>query len=103
MGDGVTDDFFKLRSAHEFANSAKRYTVCADAGKTYYIHETRVNGTGDSPKTITIKTNVNWTGAQFIIDDTDIASNDGTKRYYYHVFLIDSDYASVTASAEIVS
>ena len=95
VGDGITDDFFAIKAAHEAANSAKRYTVYADEGKTYYIHETRKNGTG-TPTTIVIKTNTVWTGARFIIDDSDISTFDGTDRATKHIFEILPDTTKQT-------
>ena len=94
-GDGVTDDFFAIKAAHDFANASGR-TVKAEAGKKYRIHETRVDGTGDSPETITIKTNVDWCGAEIIIDDTDIKVSDGTRRSNNNIFNIVSDYEDTT-------
>ena len=94
-GDGVTDDFFAIKAAHDFANASGR-TVKAAAGKKYRIHETRVDVTGDSPETIRIKTNVDWGGAEFIIDDTDIKVRDGTRRTNCNIFSIVSDYEDTT-------
>ena len=62
VGDGVTDDMPAIAKAHEEANRCCK-PVRAKAGATYYI----------SPKALTavIQTNVDWTGAKFIIDDVD--------------------------------
>lgn len=62
VGDGVTDDMPAIAKAHAEANKCNK-PVRAKAGATYYI----------SPKALTavIKTNVDWTGAKFIIDDVD--------------------------------
>ena len=93
-GDGKVDDFFALKAAHDFANISGQ-TVKADSGKIYYIHETRVNGTG-TPQTISIQTNVIWTGAKFIIDDTDISTFDGTGRASASIFAIKQSTATKT-------
>ncbi len=80
VGDGVTDDFDALKSAHEYANE-HNVPVKAESGKKYYI----------PPKedSITVKTDVDWTGAEFIIDDKS-ASKD-SKVWWYSVFNVRSD------------
>lgn len=65
-GDGVTNDFRAMKAAHDFANE-KGFTVKAAAGKTYYISDTRIDGSVESVK---IRTDVIWSGAEFIIDDS---------------------------------
>ena len=64
-GDGYTDDFEEILAAHEYANEFG-HTVNADKGAHYYI------GTEyqKTLKVIPIKTDVNWTGANFTIDDS---------------------------------
>ena len=61
VGDGKTNDFEAIYNAHKTANIGGQ-TVKATAGKTYYIGST-------SGEVAYIKTNVDWTGASFIIDD----------------------------------
>ena len=63
VGDGVTCDFDAIIATHEAANE-KGASVSADAGATYYI--------GNAQKTAVIKTDTDWSGANFIIDDSDI-------------------------------
>ncbi len=65
-GDGKTNDFFAIKAAHDYANE-NGFTVKAVAGKTYYISETRKDGVAEAA---IIKTDVVWTGAEFIIDDS---------------------------------
>ena len=93
-GDGISDDFLAIKAAHDFANISGQ-TVKAEAGKKYRIHETRVNGTG-AVQYISIKTNVDWCGAEIIVDDTDISTKDGTKRSSNHVIKVESDYLNTT-------
>ena len=64
-GDGYTDDFEEILAAHEYANKYG-HTVNANKGYTYYF------GTEyqKTMKVIPIMTDVNWTGANFIIDDS---------------------------------
>ena len=69
VGDGVTDDFVAIYKAHEYANENK-LPVKGTPGKTYYIHDTSF-GT-DTIHVAVIKTDVDWCGANFIIDDTDL-------------------------------
>ncbi len=80
VGNGKTDDFDAIKSAHEYANK-NNVPVKAESGKKYYI----------PPKEdcITVKTDVDWTGAEFIIDAKS-ASKD-SKVWWYPVFNVQSD------------
>ncbi len=62
IGDGETDDFNALYAAHGYANE-KALPVKATEGAVYYIGESSVG------RHIDIKTDTDWTGAKFIIDD----------------------------------
>jgi len=88
VGDGVTEDFAAIYAAHEYANK-NGLPVVTDDSKTYYIHETRIDG---EVKVASIKTDVNWGSSKFIIDDTDIGYYDGSNRAKYYIFKIESDY-----------
>ena len=59
VGDGVTDDGPAIFNAHTYANENK-LPVCANGSKTYFISKV---------SKIPIKTNTNWNGAHFIIDE----------------------------------
>ena len=59
----MTDDFGAIMKTHIYANENK-LNVFADSGGKYYI------GALSLGKTAVIKTNTDWTGAEFIIDDT---------------------------------
>ena len=96
VGNGVTDDFFAIKAAHDFANASGK-TVKAEKGKTYYIHETRDDS--GTAQTVTIRTNVDWGGAEFIIDDTDVSVIDGTGRNK-NIFNIASDYENTVIDDE---
>lgn len=63
VGDGITDDYEAIKAAHDEANRTGQMVV-AEEGKTYYL--------GQHQTPISIKTDVDWTGATFIIDDSDI-------------------------------
>jgi hypothetical protein len=90
-GDGVTDDFFAIKAAHDYANE-NGLAVKANDAATYYIHETRVDG---EPQSAVIKTDTDWGEANFIIDDTDISLFKDASTYPLHkanIFKIVSDY-----------
>jgi len=65
-GNGKTDDFDAIVATHEAANAAGK-KVRATPGAVYYI--------GGARKTARIRTDTDWTGAEFIIDDTKVAHN----------------------------
>ena len=92
VGDGVTDDFAAIVKAHDFANE-NALPVVIDDGRTYYIHDTLIDG---EVKSAIIRTDVSWGSASFIIDDTDIDYYDGTKRASSYIFSIESDYKKET-------
>lgn len=80
-GDGVTDDFEAIKATHEYANE-HGCPVKADVGDRYYI--------GAHRDTVVIKTDTDWTDAEFIIDDSNVTVND---RGYY-VFEVAPDQES---------
>ena len=61
VGDGVTDDFEAIAKAHAYANE-NALTVVAKCGATYYIGAKLV-------REIPIKCDVDFCGANFIVDD----------------------------------
>ena len=71
-GDGVTNDFEAIRRTHEYANSMG-YSVAAESGATYYIGTT-------GGKSAVIKTDTDWSGATFYIDDTCFEVTNTTER-----------------------
>ncbi len=73
VGDGKTDDFDAIIAAHAFANECG-LPVKADAGKTFYI--------GSSGKSAEIKTDTDFTGASFIIDDRTVPVADRGKAVF---------------------
>ena len=76
-GDGVTNDFFAMKKAHEYANEMG-LPVKADGDKTYYIGETTDDFGVCTP--ITVKTDTDFGGATIIIDDTKLLSKKDGKR-----------------------
>jgi len=94
LGDGRTDDFEAILRAHELANISGQ-TVMATPGKTYYIKNTRVGG---AVRTVPVKTDVVWTGAKFIIDDTEVSVHRADKGYGMGgaIFTVTSDYPKKT-------
>lgn len=59
IGDGVADDSFAIKKAHEYANE-HGLPIKANASNTYYVKENT---------NIPVKTNVDFNGATIIIDD----------------------------------
>ena len=97
-GDGLADDFLAIKKAHDFANISGQ-TVKATPNKTYRIYDTRING---FVSTISVKTNVDWTGANFIIDDSNLSTFSGPKLYSKHIFTIESDYEDYTITDSFI-
>ena len=69
VGDGIANDFAAIYKTHEYANE-NHLTVKGTKGKTYYIGDTSL-GT-DNVYSAQIRTNVDWCGAHFIIDDSNL-------------------------------
>ena len=87
VGDGVTDDFFAIKAAHDRANS-DGHTVHADPDAVYYL------GVGSGINTISIRTDTYWHGCKFIFDDHEIAP--GSAEYRTPIFSIDSAYTTTS-------
>ena len=83
VGDGVTDDFEAICAAHAYANEGGQ-KVYAEKGATYYI--------GDHTTTAVIRTDTDWTGASFILDDSVVPPEHRGNQ----VFQIASDYGALT-------
>ena len=66
VGDGVTDDFFAIKAAHDDAN-ANKLIVHASPNATYYI------GNANGSISIEVKTSTYWHGCSFIFDDETVA------------------------------
>jgi len=79
VGDGVTDDFDAIVATHAYANE-RGLPVFADEGATYYI--------GESSKCAVIRTNTTWTGATFIVDDSNLVPHQSKINI---LFLVDGD------------
>ncbi len=75
VGDGITEDFAAIYKAHEYANE-NGLSVKAREGAHYYIRDIRIDGVGQSA---VIKTDVDWTGASFTIDDRDFSIKPGSE------------------------
>jgi hypothetical protein len=74
-GDGKTDDINAIAATHAFANE-NNLTVKAGERATYYI--------SGKNRTAVIRTNTDFGGAAFIIDDTEVENRNA------HVFLVSS-------------
>ena len=77
IGDGVTNDFYAIKKAHEAANELN-VPVYAEEGKTYLMSTTADNN-GNS-YTIPIKTNTDWRGCKFIFDSTNVCYEAGSNK-----------------------
>ncbi len=92
VGDGVANDFFAIRAAHEYANE-NGLPVVAECGKLYRLANMEENGVA---RTIPIKTDTDWRGAVLIFDDRDITWVEGqNKNHNTFVFTVESDYPLV--------
>ncbi len=98
VGDGVANDFEAICRAHDHANE-NGLTVKADDTKTYRISDTRING---NERAAVIRTNVIWGDAHFIIDDSEISGDDGTKMMDFNIFEIMSDYEPTVIEDEAI-
>ena len=99
VGDGVTNDFFAIKAAHEYANE-KGLPVRAGAQKTYLVSETEVDGVA-SP--IIVKTSTNFCGSTVVIDDTDVCWEPGNnKKSNVRIFSIESNYSVVEVEKEYI-
>lgn len=76
VGDGKTDDFEAIKATHEYANE-HHVAVKADKGAKYYI--------GAVEDHADVKTNVDWSGAEFIIDDK---SAEPDSRVWWHALFL---------------
>ena len=72
VGDGATNDFNAIKAAHDYANE-NGIDVKADKDKVYYIGRTY-------GECITVKTNTDWCGASFVIDDTVFNVEDADRK-----------------------
>ena len=91
VGDGTTNDYEKIKAAHDFANkefieNGKKVIVKANKDKTYYI--------GVANDYIDVVTDVDWNNAKFILDDYIDSNNDGENDVYgpRHIFRIVSPF-----------
>lgn len=89
--NGTTDAFEAIKACHEYANEWG-HTVKAKSSSTFYI------GSGHGSDTIHIKTDVDWGGCKFIIDDYEITS-DSVERQT-QIFSIVPDGARYTEVAD---
>ena len=87
-GDGVRNDQEAICKAHEHANE-HHLAVRAKRGAVYYI--------GGEDMTAVIRTDTDWTGARFIIDDRQVQNRNA------HVFRIESDYPSFPLELQSLS
>ncbi len=111
VGDGKTDDFFAIKRAHEAVNvTGQKLIAEGTGGKTFYIGKTwidgkTVNGVVDCDRSgkayagqsISIKTDMDFADATFIIDDT-IEGIHPNSRRAKHIFCVDAEIEVITLS-----
>ena len=90
VGDGKTNDIAAIIAAHDYAN-ANGLEVRGDAGATYYI--------GAADAGAVVRTNVDWTGCSFLIDDSIV----GIDKRTVNIFNVRSTLAQVTLGGKISS
>ena len=105
-GDGYTDDFFAIMACHEEAN-LYGHTVNAESGAKYYF------GKGSGYSTITIQTDTNWNGCEFIFDDSKIKAppydantglptgESGDPEYYTSIFSVSNSNQTVYYNVDL--
>ncbi len=103
-GDGKTNDYQAFYDAHKYANE-NGLSVKAQGGKTYMLSDPTVTDGGErAVRSIVIKTDTDWTDAEFIIDDRSIngrdREGDGYKISQTWVFTVASDYEKFTVTKD---
>ncbi len=99
VGDGMTNDFYAMKRAHEFANEGGQ-TVMARKEKTYLITE------ADEP--ISIRTDVDFGGAKLIFDDRYVTQIDNKTDipgiiYDSILFRVDNDYPYIRQDSDMIA
>ncbi len=99
VGDGITDDFAAIKAAHSFANSLVdngyiNVTVVGEEDHVYYIGAGNITKEADA---IIIRTDTDWTGARFIIDDSALVA--GSTERTLHIFNVASEYVLRTVNS----
>ena len=92
-GDGVSDDSLAIRAAHDFANTYDM-PVLGDKDAVYRIVTMYNNGKYSA---IVIKTDTDWRGAKFIIDDTHVGyipDDTSNTEYSTDIFAVNSNYTN---------
>ena len=79
VGDGVSDDTYAISAAHTYANS-NALSVKADENAVYYMLNIQ--------QPAIIKTDTDWRGARFIIDDTALKADSPERNA--NVFKVDT-------------
>ena len=99
-GDGVTNDFFAMKAAHDYANE-KGLPVRAGAQKTYLVSDTEIDGVAQQ---IIVKTSTDFCGSTVVIDDTDISwcENGANRAFNKRIFAVKSNYEMVTVEDKYI-
>lgn len=101
-GDGKTNDYQAIKDAHDFANEGGQ-SVYGEAGAKYLISSTVPKGSTEA-QAISIRTDTNWNGAEFIIDDSNLTGLDAEDTVWScNIFTIKSDYSDTKVSSEVLT
>ena len=95
VGDGVTNDYAAVYTTHVIANEGGQ-KVIATPGKTYLLESPMIGG---QPTSIPIRTDVDWQGAKFIVDDRRILTTEETKDWSLPLFDVGQDVPSTSYSS----
>ena len=99
VGDGKTDDYAAICKAHSYANE-NGLPVKANGNATYYICSPIIDG---ERRSATIRTDVDWGTAKFIIDDSEITLDNPDRKWHGHiVFRVASDYPMLRTKKRFV-
>lgn len=90
VGDGVANDLFAMRRAHEYANE-NGLPVKADEGATFLIREFDGNP-------IIIKTDTDWSGAHLIFDDREATYENPADKACLFEIASDFDFVDIDES-----
>lgn len=95
VGDGQTDDYAAIKATHDYANE-HNLKVYGMPEKTYYVK--------DFSYAIQIKTDVDWRGCSFVIDDTGTPSKAALFEVIYNNPKIDlSDTIETLAKDQVAT
>ena len=91
-GDGITNDAEAIYNTHVFANQCGQKVMGDGPDAVYYIHEL--------PASVPVKTDVDWNGSTFYIDDT---GSEIYKQRGYAIFFLTSTAKTTTYNKQQIA